>query len=200
MLKTIRKTLEWALLCGAAQSAVASTYDFSYASAASGKLVVGSFDGTTAGDFVTGISAIQASFDGHALVGPLFAYGYGGSGWLSVDPVISFTRAKNNFIFVDCAHFACSGDSPGSAYNFFVLRNSGSPLACFYFSGGCAMSDSSGSSSWTLTERSAPVPEPAPFALLAVGGIAAALLNRRRGRPRTAAQAGRPTRRGSCTL
>ena len=182
MLKTIRKTLEMALLCGAAQSAVASTYDFSYAGSAGSKPVVGSFDGTTAGDFVTGISNIQASFDGRALAGPRFAYGYSGGGWLSVDPVVSFTRAKNNFILVDCAHFACSGDSPGSAYNFFVLRSSGSPQACFYISGGCVLSDSSANSIWTLTERTAPVPEPAPYALLTAGGVAVALLKRRRGR------------------
>ena len=179
MLKTRSQTLALALLLVATQWAAASTYDFSYAIPASNTKVVGSFDGTTAGDFVVGISNIQASFEGRALAGPLYAYGYNGSGWLSVNPVVSFTRAKNEFIFVNCPHFACAGDPTGSAYNYFVLRSSGANLAAFYFaSTGFAMSDSSQSSVWTLTDRAAPVPEPAAFALLASGLLAVAARKR----------------------
>ena len=181
MLNATRKAISLALLVFAAQSAVASTYDFSYLFAATNTKVVGHFDGTTAGDYVVGISNITAAYDGRALAGPLYAYGYNSGGWVAGVPPVSFSMGNNAFAFVNCPHFACAGDPTGPAYNFFVLRPSGANHASVYFAstGGFAASDTSPSGTWTLTERVAAVPEPASYALFAGGLMALGFLRLR---------------------
>ena len=179
MSNSIRKTLQWAVLSLAAQSAAAATYDFSYTFTAINTRIVGSFEGTTAGDYVTGISNISAAYQGRVLAGPLYAYGYNASGWMSGVAPVSFTMGKNEFAFVNCPHFACAGDPTGNAYNFFVLRPTGPNHASVYFGAtGFAASDVSPTGVWTLTERAAAVPEPATGALMAGGLLAVSFLKR----------------------
>ena len=102
--------------------------------------------------------------------------------WMSSDPVVSFDVAKNQFIFVNCPHFACAGDSPGSAYNYFNLRHASlnQHVGVYFASDGLWPQDDSANSSWKLMEHAPAVPEPATYALMVSGLATLSFLARRR--------------------
>jgi hypothetical protein len=139
------------LLLGAAQPAMADTYHFSYTYSSTGKTVSGSFDGTDDGTYVTGITNIQASYDGVPLVGPLSIYRYEYGGWQAGDPVVSFNAANNAFILVNCAQFQCGSGVP-TPYNYFMFRHSNPNQNVNLYFQGATVNDDFPNATWSLTK------------------------------------------------
>ena len=99
-------TISALLACSGAHADI--LYDFSYTGFDDGGVINGSFLGTAHGDLITGLSQIQASVNGVALVTDASGYLYGASFDLSNTgnfipgaAEVSFDGLHNNFIFQD---------------------------------------------------------------------------------------------------
>ena len=83
-------------------------YDFSYTGFDDSGIISGSFYGSASGNLITGLSQIQASVNGVALVTDASGYLYGASydfsntyNFLPGNAIVSFDGKQNNFIFQD---------------------------------------------------------------------------------------------------
>jgi len=165
-----------ALLAGllAAAAAQADTYKFSYSfdplNTGNGApvTITGSFDGTAAGDLISGVTNASLWINGTAFTGPLNIT----SGDLSGAAVISADVAKSDFAFADSGfnnYFTIfSGLASGLDFN--LVDNLNNPISG---------AETASNDHWTLT--AATVPEPDSLALLVAAFIAfgAASLRRR---------------------
>lgn len=75
------------------------TYNYSYAFN-DGTIVSGSLNGDPNGNFVEHVTDVTVFFNGTAMSGTVFAFGYDGYTW-NGPPVVSFDARQNNLIFMN---------------------------------------------------------------------------------------------------
>jgi PEP-CTERM motif len=151
--------------------------------------VSGTFDGTAAGEFVTGVSDVSLNING-AAAGPTGVIGFWGVIGLPGAPyTMSFDPTQVDFWFLDSSAFGSSGNVAGNGKVGFALIGSAvtTPLAqrygkdlAFVLDQGTGVNPSQATTamndSWSLTA----VPEPGSLGLLGLGLAAAVLLRRRK--------------------
>lgn len=173
----------------AAIASQAETFNYSY-TFTDGTKVTGSFDGTSDGALVTGLTNISANINGAAFNGSgnLVGFSYdSNSGYSSGGAVVSFDGRNNNLYFVDSL-------DPLSGYTnyFWSVPTGGPPKGQDYevYAGGYDLVEYEyghnripyvfSSDQWSLTSVSA-VPEPESYALMLVGlGFIGSLAKRRK--------------------
>ncbi len=171
-------------------TANADNFDFSYTFTSQDPLtpsyssvdsITGSFSGTLdpATTLISNISAIQVSFDGVALIGPLTAIGWNtttSSYDDTIAPVVSANAALNNFAFADIDLAVNTGWMNGFvfindpfygqnvlAYDGYIQDSTGIQLSNLDFPA---------NSSWTVV-TAVPVPAALPMMLSGLGLLAA---------------------------
>jgi hypothetical protein len=101
-MKTFIRLTALALALVASNTALASSFNFSY-TFANGTAITGSFNGTANGNLVTGLSNIYAAVNGIPFSSTgeyLSAYSYEQGNWTG-NPVVSFDGLASNFQFND---------------------------------------------------------------------------------------------------
>jgi hypothetical protein len=172
-----------ALACAAALSLVgsahATTFNLSYTFAPGGDgtidTVTGTVQGNLVGTYVENLHGFNLFYDGIAFTGATSAFQLDGAGGFSTDPARLSTVASQNDLLVasDDGNFSfgfiANFDGAGTQLVFandlnLVEHNAASDL---------------GATSWSLT--AAPIPEPAPLALMLAGiGLVGAAARRHR--------------------
>ena len=113
-----------------AASAFADTFSYSYTfvgnynpgTSGAGHTVTGTFDGTTAGNLITGITNATVNLDGSQFfAGTVYAEGVTPSGWTNGAAVASFDGTQNNFALFDADYGA------GDIITTYFLAVSGAP-------------------------------------------------------------------------
>jgi hypothetical protein len=169
----------------AAVTAQAETFNYSY-TFSDGTQVTGSFDGTSDGTLVTGLTKIFANINGTPFNGSGNLAGFNYDGTSSGGAVAAFDGRKNDFAFID---------SPVADWskNYFVSGPLGGPPPVpdyEVYAGGLYTYDyeyghmrtpyTFSDAQWSLTSVSA-VPEPETYAMLLAGlGLMGAVARRRR--------------------
>jgi len=184
-----------------ASSAFADSFTYSYsfvgnydpAYSGAGHTVTGTFDGTAAGNLITGITNATVNLDGNPiLAGTVYAQGVTTSGWTAGAAVISFDGLQNDFAFFDLDYAGGLGFTkyflgvsgapfwPGLS-EFDLFDASGLPegrnLFLDYYNGSPSYSTPNGS--WTVTDVSAVPDTGATIALLGSALLGLAAIRRR---------------------
>jgi hypothetical protein len=176
----------------AAVATQAETFNYSY-TFADGTKVTGSFDGTSDGTLVTGLTNISANINGIAFngSGALFGSSYeDNSGYVSGGAVASFDGRNNNFMFNDNGYAAAAS---GEYTNYFYSGTAGGPPKVpnyDVYAGGHWTYDYEyghnrvpyvfSAEQWSLRSVNA-VPEPETYALMLAGlGLMGSLVKRRK--------------------
>jgi hypothetical protein len=187
LLSSLRHLIGFALVTGATLTVPlqASIFDFSY-TFSTGTTASGSFQGTSDGIVVTGLTDISLSINGNQITGHIFDAHIENSGsswmWTSGGAKAGFDILNSNFLFVDTQYPL----NTAFTANFFVLGEiANRPVndaAVYNWVYGTAYDPVVSSTNWTLTERTArteqtaKVPEGSSSAILtlaAVAGLAA---------------------------
>lgn len=177
-MNTILRHISCAAALLVATAANATTYNFSYTFSNNGfgtSVVTGSFDGTAAGNLITGLSNISVFRDGVQFgSGNLYSFvGNEYGGYASGGAVASLNGLENNFLFSTSWNQMGGGMYSGSTFGIYSVYNQ----AFVQGGNGFARGDNYAATRWSVTA----VPEPASYAMLLGGlGLVGVMARRRR--------------------